>query len=473
MNNSYKPTLGVLVAFMITFSSAAGISTILYAQDPNETPDKLPDEISDYSISVGFYGNIGQIYTAMTDDNLGIKILRYRPPDEEFNHGSQPIILFPALICNINEYLVYSTPDMKELFDIELPTNLADWAVGDDNIKKDPLLYYSMAYYLWKMGYDPWFANFRGIGMGAMRSDDGAKTTSIDDFAIYDVRAAVKMVNQITGLHPIIGGHSTGGLASIMYMEGVQYNSEHHVQSYNSLKNERNGDTIGPETVAGFIGLDPAWIPGITDLFDNILMWTILDYDIIYDLRDITEFIYSIPGADKIAAWMYGILSGDLGDTITKLFLEYGNIDLTNVNDIWWYYFSAYILDKLYSRTLAHYLDFIACDCVREYFKNGVGNEDLVEPPSPQLNDGYFYYSDHTDNIKIPAIIFLATMEEHGGDLVDGAKVQRDVYEGKNRNEHDELYWIEGAHMDMPTGHRIPVDLFPKLGAWLSAFQAV
>ncbi len=52
-------------------------------------------------------------------------------------------------------------------------------------------------------------------------------------------------------------------------------------------------------------------------------------------------------------------------------------------------------------------------------------------------------------------------------DLVDGDKVIRDIVNGKTYNENDELYWIEGAHIDVPDGLRSPADLYPKLGAWL------
>ncbi len=45
--------------------------------------------------------------------------------------------------------------------------------------------------------------------------------TSLDTWAIYDTRAAIRKVYEVTGKHPVIGGHSTGGLVSYVYLQGA------------------------------------------------------------------------------------------------------------------------------------------------------------------------------------------------------------------------------------------------------------
>jgi hypothetical protein len=430
-------------------------------------PENVVPEILEWE---GFYSDIGDMYTAITDDGLRIKVFRYHAPGLSFNYGTQPVLLFSGLCMNMNQYLTRSTPELLERYDVSLPDDLAEWAQGDENIERDPMLYYSMAYYLWAQGYDPWFANYRGTGYGEAKSDDGDKKTTLDEFALYDVRAAVRKVYSVTGLHPAIGGHSTGGLVGVMYLQGCQFRSDGHVRSYNELVNERNGVTDGPETIAGFIGLDPAWIPGMTKLLDNLLIWLLLDTDIIFDIRGLLEtMIFDCEITSDIVGWLLELITGKFGELAGDILYEIVNLDVSNINDALMFSFVAYGADKLYFRSLAQYLSFIAHDTVREHFKNGgFWNELKVLPPSPRDGDGYYYYIDNCDKISVPTITFLAEMENEIMDLVDGDKVIRDIVNGKTYNENDECYIIEGAHIDMPIGLRAPQDLYPKLGAWLA-----
>ncbi len=69
----------------------------------------------------------------------------------------------------MNEYLAHTPPELKDLYDLQLPSDIAEWAVGDGRIQQDPMLYYSLAYYLWKQGYDVWLVNYRGTGVGEMK----------------------------------------------------------------------------------------------------------------------------------------------------------------------------------------------------------------------------------------------------------------------------------------------------------------
>jgi hypothetical protein len=418
-----------------------------------------------------FYDDIGNIYNAETDDGITIKVLRYHPPNEGFNNGAEPVLLFPGLCVNINQFLTRTTPEIEDRYgNIELPADLADWAQGDENIQEDPMLYYSYAYYLWSQGYDPWFANYRGIGYGEMRSEDPGNKVSLDDFALHDVEAAVEKVYDVTGNHPYIGGHSTGGLTSLMYLQGSEYRWDGHVRSRDHLVDERNGVSNGEQTVQGFIGLDPAWIPGVTELVDNYFFWLLARVDVTIDLRDIIDTLMDdIPLGDDVIAYLLNLITDEFGDNIAEVFSYLLNLDTSNMSDEQMYYFVSYAVDSLYLRTLAHYLDFIAHDTVRECYKNGWFNEWITRPPAPGgWFDSYYYYIDNTNKMSVPSIIFLANEENDFSDLVDGETVERDVHNGKTRTSNDELYWLDGAHIDMPIGLRAPTQLFPKLGDWLA-----
>jgi len=447
-------------------SSDASSPTNVISYENTETTEE------DVSIASGYYDDIGDIYVAVTSDGIDIKMLRYHAPGKGFNYGTQPVLLFSGLCSNMNQFIQRSTPELKEHCNIALPTELADWAKGDENIRNDPMLYYSIAYYLWKMGYDPWFANYRGTGYGEMKSENGDKKTTLDDFALFDVRAAVRKVYEVTKQHPVIGGHSTGGLTSVMYLQGCKYRWDGHVRSYQSLLNERNGISEGPETVKGFIGLDPAWIPGMTQMLDNLLVWLLLDTDLIVDLRGLMETLLDLPLVPNVLDMVFELISDKYGEEVKTVFMELLNLDTTNVNEAWLFHMAGYWADKLYFRTLAQYLDFIASDTVRECFKNSI-HEGLITPPDPWSLDGYYYYVDNTYKISVPAITFLASMENQVTDLVDADKVIRDIVNGKTQTEIDECYIINGAHIDMPGGIRAPVDLYPKLGAWLAKLSAL
>ncbi len=456
--NKKRAAFLIVVAFSFSLIIPVSLAWPFFSSEPEEK----------ITLATGFYDEIGTLYTTKTSDNINIKMLRYHAPGEDFNYGAQPLLLFPGILENMNQFLQHSTKEIKELFDVQLPEDLADWAVGDEKIEEDPMLYYSIAYYLWKIGYDPWFGNYRGTGLGEARSQDGGSKTSLDVFGLYDVRAGIRKVYEVTGLHPVIGGHSTGGLGAIMHLQGCDFSWTGHVKSYNTLVKERNGDTKGPETVKGFIGLDPAWIPGMTNLLDNPLIWGLLYTDLVIDLRSIIETIITLPLVSDVMPWILKLITEQYGEDVNFIFREMVNLDATNVNDAWIFYLLAYTLDTLYLRTLAQYLDFIANDRVREFFRNGILNNVIISPPKPRWLDGYYYYDKNMANMKVPSIIFLAEMENEVMDLVDADKVISGVIDAKTPNVNDEHYFIPGAHIDMPAGFAAPIELFPKLGDWLA-----
>lgn len=459
-------TTAILIVDQSRTSSATlqGIEPILFIDTYQKSTQVSLDDKT-------FYDDIGEVYNAQTDDSITIKVLRYHPEDESFNEGGKPVLLFPGLCANINQFLMRTTPEIEERYGtLDLPDTLAAWAQGDQKIQEDPLLYYSYAYYLWSEGYDPWFANYRGVGYGEMRSENPGSKVTLDDFALYDVEAAVKKVYEVTGEHPYIGGHSTGGLTPLMYIQGTYYRWDGHVRSSSNLVKERNGIDQGDETVSGFIGLDPAWIPGMTKLLDNIFIWLLTNTNLKINIRDIVNILIDeIPLGDNILTWILNLISDKYGYEVREIFSYLLNLDTSNMSDEQLFFFVIYAVDTVYFRTLAHYLDFIAHDTVRECYKNGWFNEWLISPPNPGgWFDSYYYYIDNTYKMSVPSIIFLASEENDLTDLVDGETVVRDVHNGKTRDSNDELYWLEGAHIDMPIGLRAPEELFPKLGAWLA-----
>jgi len=466
--------ISIIITILI-FSSVSFLAFTVYAR-----PSRRSSSSSSTSVTTtieqttteegGFYDDIGQIYEAETDDGLTIIVFRYHAPGKNFNYGTQPVLLFPGLACNFNQFLAHSTPELKEKYDITLPEDLADWAVGDKNIEDDPMLYYSIAYYMWAQGYDPWFANYRGIGYENTKSEGGDGATSMDQFALYDVKAAVKKVYEITGLHPAIGGHSTGGLVSIMYLQGTAFRWDGHIRSYDSLVKERNGITDGPQTVAGLVGIDPAMIPIVPDILDNILIWALLKTDIVLDAGGLLNTLMGIELVDEIFQGLISFMADGeiLGETLVDFLKNTVNLDVNNVNDEMLYFFFKYCVSTMYFRTLSQYLDYYVNQCVREFWQNGWFNNLRTVPPAPHWLDGYYYYTDNMDKIQVPLICFLADGEGDLLDFVDADQIMKDLVNGKTQTVNDECYTVPAAHIDIGFGINNPKTMHPQLGNWLA-----
>ena len=301
-----------------------------------------------------------------------------------------------------------------------------------------------------------------------MKSEGGDPETSMDQFALYDVKAAVIKVYEVTGLHPAIGGHSTGGLVAMMYLHGTTFGSDGHVHSYEALVNERNGITEGPETVAGFIGIDPAMIPVLPNLLDSALIWALLSTDIVIDAGELLDLLTSMEFVDSLFNGLISLLVNEelMGEILAQFLKNTLNLDITNLNEELMYYFFTYSVSTMYFRTLSQYLDYFVQQSCREYWKNG-GYSGL-QPPSASSWDDYYYYTDNMDKIQVPLICFLADGEGEVLDFVDADQIMRDLVNGKTYNVNDEVYMVEAAHIDIGIGRNNAYTMFPHLGNWLA-----
>ncbi|MCS7143848.1 MAG: hypothetical protein NZ879_02370 [Archaeoglobaceae archaeon] len=431
------------------------------------------------------FEKLGVIYSAKTEDGVNIKLLRYAPIGEKPNNGSQPIVLFSGIVENMAEFLLHTPESLKGIYKAKLPENIADWAKNDPRIQKDPMLYHSLAYYLWKKGYDVWLVNYRGTGCGNLKSEVGSKYTSLDIWAIYDTKAAIKKVYEITGKNPIIGGHSTGGLVSYAYLQGTKFVDTpacligqlwcKKVVSDDNLVKYRNGDLNSGETVIGVIAIDPAMIPPLPGIIDNIFIWTMLDTPIYIDIRSIIEKIANV---DLI--WGVTLLTEEtffkVLYTINKMYGGYSDIitalTFTNPNNLNPYlndFLVRYIFDSVYTPTFAQYTDFGLRATAREYFENS-GRSYLIESPKPYPGvDGYYYYINNMKKVKVP---FITVLSELDG-LVDADQIIKDLMQAKTRHPLDRYYIIPNTgHVDLPFGLNAPTHMFPLIGQWLDDLKA-
>lgn len=424
--------------------------------------------------SNSFYASLGTVYNTVTSDKVNIRVLRYHPAGSTFNTGAQPILLLPGMGCNINTFLTQVTPRIAQLYpNITLPVTLASWAQNDVRIKNNPLLYYSLAYYLWKSGYDVWLLNYRGVGMDEMKSGFGTvKTTDIDQFALYDADAGINLVYQVTGQHPVLCGHSTGGVCAMMLLQGCYFKSDGMVGSTTSLVQQRNGKTASAETIKGFIGLEPAGIPIVTSALNNLLVWAILDSGIDIDARSIVTSLDKLGqlSVTNLISQMISVLgSTSLGTDLGS----YLNLDYKDITPYLTYYFLLYCPDTMYITMVAQYADWAWKNTIRECFWDGFWNSLSITDPTPSKGDGFYYYIDNAWSTNmpkwsVPSLFFLGNNYNTVFCLVNGSEIIKDYYGAKTPNAYDAYYTVEASHIDIPFGLNAPTSIFPNIGSWLA-----
>ena len=406
-------------------------------------------------------------FNIWTSDGIELKLRRYRPSmDVAFREGAQPILLFSGIIANMNVFLIHTPKERKDAYGEGVIENPAAWAVGDPYIEQDRMMYHNLGYYLWKLGFDPWFLNYRGTGLGVFKSDVGSGRTSLDVWAMIDVPAAIEEVTQQTGIPPVIGGHSTGGFVSYAYLQGATFENGpgSHVRSDPDLARERN------QAIPGVIVIDPAGEPPLPAFLDLPPLWWIMNIPLYIDIQGwiIKPFAGTFPGylmttGLPLMLEVFYNLDEMLGGDSLFRYLAFWNAGDTSLEleD----FIIRYVFDSAYIHGFAQYYDFGIHHTVREFWKNGPESQERLVAPKPDPgNDGYYYYKENMSNVKVPFITFLS--EADG--MVSSEVMLRDLVKAKAPHALDESFVIKDtAHIDVAMGLITPTEIFPRIGAWL------
>lgn len=412
------------------------------------------------------HGSDPDLLRVKTDDGANLALRHYRPdPDAPFNDGKQPILMMPPAACNFNIYDIH-TPKGQEPWS-SLPGDLPGWAKSDERVRKDPMLLYSTAYYLYSTGYDVWMYNYRGQGRGKYRSL-GPVGADIDHYAIYDLKAMVMKVRELTGKRPVHLGHSMGGTTALIYFQGACHisGSNSRVESDPRLVEERNaGD--GPQAVKGFVNLDGPRVPFV---FGNTRLplitwatWVVTALPIYYNLRLITRWLPRKTGKYAMAAFSaVWKIRGNIPKPIDNLIAIAFSGNPDNLDPDVLGYVCKYAADGGTAHAAAQYLDACQCGKLRESYRGGNWGKRKMYP-RPDESDGLYYYSDHMDRISVPSL-FLA---DGTVDITTPEEIRK-CFDLKTRHPLDEYYVMENtAHVDIPCGLRAPFETYPKIGAWL------
>lgn len=408
----------------------------------------------------------GTIYRVRTDDGAEIVMVRYRPNTASpFNEGAQPVIMMAAAAVNLYEYAL-STPEGCPCY-AQLPGELPDWAVGDEEIARDPVKLYSMGYYLYSQGYDVYLTNYRGQGRGETEAY-GYSNACIDTFGIYDVKAAVKKVRALTGQKPVYLGHSMGSTMAYVYLQGSYYvpSWNFDVASDPALAAMRN-DGSGDEAIKGWVNLDGPLHPKVTGgLTPTGLVWFAFFVPLYLNLRIVGALMPRNvgvgPAANLVMQFVWNLrnaIPDPLDDIVTALF----SINPANMDPHVLDQFIDEAVDGGMFHMIAQYFDASECGELREYYRNGLWGRFRIFPPPLNGPEGLYSYSANMKKVTLPTLILAdATL-----DITDPAHL-RECMDLKTHHPLDEYHVIPNtAHMDLINGLNAPYETYPRIGAWI------
>ncbi|MBU1669987.1 MAG: alpha/beta fold hydrolase [Actinobacteria bacterium] len=408
-------------------------------------------------------GNDGT-FRVLTGDGVSLALVRYRPAESaSFRDGGQPVILMSATGTNCNEFDIRTPPG--ERYGLTLPEPLPDWADGDRCIRDDPMKLYSLAYFLYDQGFDVWLSNYRGQGRQPNRSDQRLDA-SIDDLAVYDMPAIVGFVSSQTGRKPVWIGHSLGAMMAYMYLQGASYGSgpDPHVVSDPTKTAERNNGN-GSEALLGLVSLDGPSNLAPSRRGTPRAAWRVLAGDGYIDVRLIARAlgeraILPLLLFKKVVWAMDPLLPDPIEQSLKRIF---PCVNPSNIEPDVGRYLAEYSVDGFHYGITSQLLDSAVIGGLREHFRNGPGNSEVVVPPPRREADGYYCYTDNLSKLSLPALL----LADATTDTTSPEDVRR-VCEGKTPNELDAFRVVEGtAHVDLVCGLDAPRETFPVIGEWL------
>lgn len=418
------------------------------------------------------------LYVANTADGINIKMRRYRPTaDDHFSEGT-PVVLFPGITLNNHQFDVHS-PAWLNSYHYRLPDDAPDWAKTDPVIQQDNLKFFSLAHYLYTQGYDVWMPNYRGVGRGGYDSEHGHSNSNLDVWCALDVPAAIDKVIAVTGKRPVIGGHSTGGLCSYLYLQGVTMDATvvaageylPHVTATATLAEERN------QKVLGFMAVDPAGIPfyPYAWLLDNPSTFASMAQGGLVDLDATLPWIMSllppiiVSGALDLTFKTITAFADAFPNALPQWANVFGALDFwrtANMNGYVEDFHARLVISSFYMGVSAQYSDWAINGLFREHWQNGYENQDLMVPPDRSEGDGYYYYSDNMDRMTVPA---FAVFSESSA-LVDTETMVSILFDGKTYDARDGWMEVPGTgHIDVVNGNQAPRVSFPAIADWLNA----
>jgi pimeloyl-ACP methyl ester carboxylesterase len=287
----------------------------------------------------------------------------------------------------------------------------------------------SLARFLFQLGYDVWVTTNRGQGRDELKSPAPNRWTwNVDDLAIFDISAIVDTVSAQTGQPPFYVGHSLGGITMLMYLQGIEYNTQKRIIARAELAKERNQKLRGFVDVAG-PGAFPDWekaggascwvrYPG--QCFSGCFSW-----------------LPKFPAQWGSAFARCTLLS-------TKLNSVALNPDNITTNQT--AFFVKHGLDPCSMKVIKQFIEFT---------KSGKLQEDCDGCPNPYI------YSDHLDQVQLPVLVIAGTY--------DVLRLQwlEETYRRIGSSDKD-IRFVPHGHLDEGVGITTARDVYQPIADWLA-----
>ena len=315
-----------------------------------------------------------------------------------------------------------------------------------------PVPGHSMAVDLHRAGFDVWLPNLRSHGRPPLRSQcSGQWDWSIDDYALRDLPAIISMITQQTG-------HSMGGMALLIYLQGAYYTAEGRVRRSAELTDQRHGLLAGGITLGSPIVLKwrtsgvLRWLASLAHSRNVIQLlgnqrWLL---QLLLALRQAPTRRLTDELADSGRLHWISLRKLMHLPGMANRMLAHGHIwNPNNMTDSLFKQALRCTMSHCCARVLVQFLDWISHGAFREF-------------PVPGAND-LLDYQAGLPHITLP-LLMVAGEHDH---FTDSQVLRMEGYSRLGSADKSLVQLANTGHADILYGRNVPTALYPMLAAWI------
>jgi pimeloyl-ACP methyl ester carboxylesterase len=353
----------------------------------------------------------------------------------------------------------YPRPDAPPVLLLHgLAQNLNGWDL--------PVAGHSLARHLAAAGFDVWLGNFRGHGRAPHRSGAGPRAARIDDYGLLDAPAMVDRVRRMTGRAPLIVGHSMGGIATLMHLQGAAYDVTGRVSADPERARERNRAVAGAVLVAVPPALrwtaEPgvrAWLRG-QKFETNPLLQAVVGRRPVRGLLEVLPLdVFPVGGVARVAdraadlpgpAGLVGAGFVRAAGTAVSHALAHTLWNPDNMRRDLVEAEARHTLEDASRAVLRQFADWIAHGTMREYT-----TRDRARPAH--------VYADHLRAVRAPVLMIAGELDR----VVPASTIVAHGLRAIGSVDRSLLVLPGFGHNDLRVGTAAPTLLYPRITEWL------